>query len=304
MSKINIIFIILSVVSISISAILILIDRYKTKNTIERLNIMLDRAISDDFMQSTYDESMMSALETKLGRFLSMSLTSKNNLTIEKDKIKALISDISHQTKTPIANILLYSQLLNEQQQLSDNCKEIINQITKQSEKLDFLIQALIKASRLETNIIAVIPKSDSTLDMVNNVYNKINDKADKKGIKIIKPYEDCIAIFDKKWTEEAIYNILDNAIKYTPEEGKITISITRYEMFCRINITDNGIGIREEDINSIFKRFYRSIDVNQYEGVGIGLYLSREIINKQSGYIKVSSILGKGSTFSVFLPR
>lgn len=304
MDKTNVIVIIFAIVSIFIAITSIIINRYKTKNTINKLNYMLDKAISGNFSESTYDESILSALESKLSRFLSMSLFSKNNLGKEKERIKALISDISHQTKTPIANILLYSQLLNEQKQLPNNCLEMINHITVQSEKLDFLIQALVKTSRLETDIISVVPKSDLVSELITDVYDKVKKKAEEKNIKIEMICEDSIAIFDKKWTEEALYNILDNALKYTPNGGNISVSVTPYEMFCRIDVVDNGIGIREADINSIFKRFYRSIDVNQYEGVGIGLFLAREIVTKQGGYIKVTSTIGKGSTFSIFLPK
>ncbi|KUO49809.1 MAG: histidine kinase [Desulfitibacter sp. BRH_c19] len=304
MDKTNIIFLILAIVFIFTSTIFTIVNRYKTKNTINRLNHMLDSAISGNFSESTYDESMLSALEVKLGRFLSMSLFAENNLSTEKERIKALISDISHQTKTPISNIILYSQLLNEQKQLPNNSLEMIKQITVQSEKLDFLIKALIKTSRLETDIISVVPKADSVLDLVNDVYYKIKKNAEEKNIKIQTICEECKAVFDKKWTEEALYNILDNALKYTPNGGNISVSVIPYEMFCRIDIVDNGIGIREGDINSIFMRFYRSIDVNQYEGVGIGLFLAREIVTKQGGYIKVTSTIGKGSTFSIFLPK
>lgn len=304
MDKINIIILLISLISFFSAICLIIIYRSKTKNTINSLNTMLDKAISGKFSKFTYDESMLSALETKLNRFLSMSLYSESNLSKEKSRIKALVSDISHQTKTPISNILLYSQLLAEQKNLPLDSLEMINQIKIQSEKLDFLIKALIKTSRLETDIISVVPKSNSVLTLITDVFKKLKNNAENKNIKVKVVGEDEIGIFDKKWTDEALYNILDNAIKYTPSNGCITISIISYEIFCRIDIKDNGIGIREEDINPIFKRFYRSIDVNQYEGIGIGLFLSREIINKQNGYIKVSSELGKGSTFSVFLPK
>src|SRR6056297_17548 len=304
MNKINIFLIGISLVSIFFSLFIVSLYRQKTKTTINNLNAMLDKSISGEFSKFTYDESMLSTLETKLSRFLSMSIHSKINLSKEKAKIKSLITDISHQTKTPISNILLYSQLLKEQEQLPSHSLEMLNQIVVQSEKLDFLIQALVKTSRLETDIITVVPKSNSVLYLVTDVYEKLKNKAEKKSIEIKILGKDYAAIFDKKWTEEALYNILDNAIKYTSNSGCITISIVSYQIFCRINVTDNGIGIREEDINAIFKRFYRSIDVNQYEGVGIGLFLAREIVTKQNGYIKVSSDLGKGSTFSIFLPK
>ena len=107
----------------------------------------------------------------------------------------------------------------------------------------------------------------------------------------------------DGKWTAEALGNLLDNAIKYT-REGGITVKTTPYELFLRLDITDTGMGIPEEEQAKIFTRFYRSEAVKEQEGVGIGLYLTREIVSRQGGYLKVSSETGKGSTFSVFLPR
>ncbi len=106
----------------------------------------------------------------------------------------------------------------------------------------------------------------------------------------------------DKKWTSEAITNILDNAVKYIENNGEILINILKYEMYVRIDIEDNGSGLEEAEINNIFKRFYRGKNSNNQDGVGIGLYLSREIITRQNGYIKVKSKPGEGSVFSIFL--
>ena len=113
----------------------------------------------------------------------------------------------------------------------------------------------------------------------------------------------DSFAVFDFKWTAEALANIVDNALKYT-EHGTITISAVSYEMFARIDISDTGSGIPENEQAKIFARFYRSKSVQEQEGVGIGLYLARQILSGEDGYIKVTSALGKGSTFSVFLPK
>ena len=114
----------------------------------------------------------------------------------------------------------------------------------------------------------------------------------------------DPVAFFDFKWTLEALANIVENAIKYTPPGGLVTVSTREYEMFVCIDITDNGIGMSEEETAKIFTRFYRSPHVYEEKGVGIGLYLAREIVSKEGGYIKVSSELSKGSVFSVFLPK
>ena len=110
-------------------------------------------------------------------------------------------------------------------------------------------------------------------------------------------------AVFDPKWTEEAVCNLLDNAVKYTPAGGAVSLSVTAYELFCRLDVTDTGPGIKEAEQSLIFQRFYRSPAAGSTEGVGIGLYLCRQIAERQGGYIKVSSRVGAGSTFSLFLP-
>ena len=111
-------------------------------------------------------------------------------------------------------------------------------------------------------------------------------------------------AFFDLKWTLEALSNIVDNAIKYTPKDGKVSIKVQQYEMFLRIDVEDTGIGMSEEETAKVFTRFYRSTRVAQEKGVGIGLYLAREIVAKENGYIKITSKINEGSTVSLFLPK
>ena len=115
---------------------------------------------------------------------------------------------------------------------------------------------------------------------------------------------ESCTARFDTKWTQEALFNILDNAVKYSPEGSAVTVGVKRFEMFVCISVSDNGIGIAEEELPRIFGRFYRGRNVREQNGVGIGLYLSRRIIEGQGGYITAESSPDKGSVFSIFLPR
>ena len=226
-------------------------------------------------------------------------------MELEKDKIKSLIADISHQTKTPIANLLLYSELLLEDDtdNLSVQMRENIVQIHAQSEKLQFLIASLVKLSRLENGILQLSPQEEALKSMLTLAVKETEFKARAKGLELILHDTDEKAYFDSKWTLEAICNILDNALKYT-NAGTISLSVTAYEMFVRIDIKDSGIGIKEEELPKIFSRFYRSEDTKNMEGVGIGLYLSRQILSEEGGYIKVSSVYGQGSTFSVFLPK
>lgn len=272
-----------------------------------RLNQMLDEGIRGEFQESHYDESELSRLESKWKQFLAASAISRENLEKEKDNIKGLISDISHQTKTPIANIRLYAELLEERLSTGENIQEteMIRQIQKQAEKLEFLIQSLTKMSRLETNILEVCPARQPVSGLMHKVQEEILPKAQGKDIRVLVDDEvDFHACFDMKWTSEALYNLADNAVKYSPAGSEIRIFAKEYEIYGSICIMDRGMGISEEEIPKIFGRFYRSPGVQQEEGVGIGLYLAREILRKENGYIKVTSRPGEGSTFAAYLPK
>ena len=128
--------------------------------------------------------------------------------------------------------------------------------------------------------------------------------KAEEKNIKLEAFTSDISAVCDAKWTEEAVCNLLDNAVKYTPDGGNITVRMSEYEIFCRIDVTDDGNGISEEEQPKIFGRFYRGKDVYNKQGVGIGLYLTRQIVSNEGGYMKVISSEENGSTFSIFLQK
>ncbi|WP_368294446.1 sensor histidine kinase [Dehalobacter sp. TBBPA1] len=292
----------IAIAAVCAAVMVIVVNRQRTKKTFEKIEDMLDTAINGSFAQGVFDESALSAVEAKLARYLSKCAVSSKNLLAEKDKIKELISDISHQTKTPVANILLYSQLLSEHE-LPEDCKVCVQALSAQAEKLNFLINALVKISRLETGIITVSPKQEALQRLLDEVRIQIRPKAEAKGISVAMEDTESCAHFDLKWTTEAVYNIMDNAVKYTTSGGCITIKAIPYELFCRIDITDNGMGISEDEQSKIFTRFYRSGTAGNQEGVGLGLFLTREIISAEGGYIKVSSQPGSGSTFSVFLP-
>ncbi len=288
-----------------ITVLVILINHMRTKKTIDTIEDMLNQAIKGNFSEKSFDETRLSSLETKFAHYLTASAVSARNVELEKDKIKSLIADISHQTKTPIANLLLYSELLLEDDidNLSPQMRENIVQLHAQSEKLQFLIDSLVKLSRLENGILQLSPQQEALSPMLELAVKDTESKARTKGLELILCDTDEKAYFDRKWTLEAICNILDNAVKYT-DYGSISISVTAYEMFVRIDITDSGIGIKEDELPKIFSRFYRSEDTKNMEGVGIGLYLSRQILSGEGGYIKVTSVYGQGSTFSVFLPK
>ncbi len=276
------------------------------RRTVRRLDRMLSTAIDGGFGEESFDESAPSALESRMARFLNGSARSLRGVQRQRESIQRLLSDISHQTKTPLANLRLYSSLLMEEE-LTPRQREQAQVILQQSEKLSFLIETLVKLSRLETDVLVVTPKLQPLSPLLERAASQAKAAAEQKGIALqlhLQQQAEMKALYDLRWTAEALGNLLDNAVKYTPPGGCIQVSATQYELFCRIDVHDNGIGVAEEEQAQIFGRFYRGRQVREQEGLGIGLYLAREIAQKQGGYLKLSSRPGQGSTFSLYLPR
>lgn len=293
----------------ALAALLLLLGLWlwlDARRTVRRLDRMLSTAIDGGFGEESFDESAPSALESRMARFLNGSARSLRGLQRQRESIQRLLSDISHQTKTPLANLRLYSSLLMEEE-LTPRQREQAQVILQQSEKLSFLIETLVKLSRLETDVLAVTPKSQPLSPLLERAASQAKAAAERKGIALqlhLQQQAEMRALYDLRWTAEALGNLLDNAVKYTPPDGCIQVSATQYELFCRIDVRDNGIGVAEEEQAQIFGRFYRGRQVREQEGLGIGLYLAREIAQKQGGYLKLSSRPGQGSTFSLYLPR
>ena len=285
-----------------VCALALIWNRRKTKKILTSIEAMLDAAAAGSFSETAFDESRLSALETRFAHYLSASAISARNVALEKDKIQSLVSDISHQTKTPIANLLLYSELLMEQT-LPPPARAYGQQLYEQSEKLRFLIDALVKTSRLENGIVVPVPRPGPLQPMLEAAAAQFAPLAAEKGLTLELKETDIRAVFDPKWTAEALGNLVDNAVKYT-RQGGVVLSVTGYEMFARIDVRDTGVGIPESEQEKIFSRFYRGAAGEDQPGVGIGLYLARRILQDQGGYIKVASTPGNGSVFSVFLPK
>ncbi|SHK86680.1 sensor histidine kinase [Desulforamulus aeronauticus] len=303
MNEWNLVLFVIALTAILLCLAIVLLEHRKTQKIIRTLNQMLDRAMDGSFIENAFNESLLSAVESRLSRYLTASAVSARNLTTEKEKIKELLADISHQTKTPVANILLYAQLL-EEQNLPEESMTCVVALRGQAEKLSFLIASLVKLSRLEIGVFTLHPVSNAIAPMLEEAADQFTPKAAQKEIRLTMNATDARAVFDYKWTTEALCNLLDNAVKYTPVGGSIKLSVEEYDLFCRIDVVDTGIGISEAEQAKVFSRFYRSQSVSKQDGVGIGLYLTRQILAGQSGYIKVASSLGGGAVFSMFLPR
>ena len=268
---------------------------------------LIDNMLSGNMQpkQIIEEESLFYKIEYRLNRLYEVMQENKNSIAQERADLQELISDISHQVKTPIANLKMINSTLLENEVPVQKQKEFLTAQATQLDKLDFLMQAMIKTSRLETGVISLEKKSQPLYDTLAAALGGILLNAEKKQINVqVDCPENLVVSHDRKWTGEALFNILDNAVKYTPEGGQIRVSVESWEMYVKIDIADTGIGISEQHQGAIFKRFYREDIVHDVDGIGIGLYLAREIVTLQGGYIRVTSEVGKGSTFSVFLPR
>ncbi len=250
--------------------------------------------------QDTLDGKLQAKL-VQLGEMMEQK--ARENLR-QREQLETIISDISHQVKTPIANIRMYHSLLERKALEEEKREEFQEAVERQVDKLEFFMKSMIRMSRLETGIVQVQPEKSAVSALVAQAVCDVALKAEQKKIEIvIEESEELTAYFDKRWTAEAVFNILDNSVKYTQDGGRIVLSTGKTDFYVRIGIKDNGRGIAEARIPLILKRFYREPESANVEGVGLGLYLAREIVMKQKGFIEVHSNEGTGTTVYVNLP-
>ena len=249
-------------------------------------------------------ETQLARIGHRLARLYQIMQEDRRRVEEDRQELQSLVSDISHQVKTPVSNLKMATDTLLEKPMTEAERTYFIRGIRTQTDKLDFLFQALVKTSRLETGVIQLDKKVSSLYDTVAQAMSGIVYAAEKKEISVsVSCPEKLMLSHDSKWTAEALFNLLDNAVKYTSAGGKISVSVVQWEMYVEIKVADNGKGISESNQAAIFRRFYREEEVHSEPGVGIGLYLAREIITRQGGYIKVVSAPGNGSEFSIMLP-
>lgn len=250
-------------------------------------------------------ETLLARISHRLFRLYDIMQENRRKVEEERRKLQRLVSDISHQVKTPLSNLKMVTDTLLEKPVTDQERVEFLQGIRSQIDKLEFLFQALVKTSRMETGAVRLEKKDGPLIDTLAIACGGIVYEAEKKEISVTVECPDDLRLpHDSKWTAEALLNLLDNAVKYTPAGGKIRVTVDQWEMYVELKVTDTGKGIPESSQAAIFRRFYREQEVHGQQGVGIGLYLAREIVTRQGGYIKVTSEIGKGAAFSVFLPR
>ena len=273
-----------------------------TSNLCRTLDNMIDG--NEELQKSNDSETLFARINHRLIRLYEIMQKNRHKVDMERQELQMLISDISHQVKTPVSNLQMVTDTLLTKPVSEEERMDFLQGIRSQTDKLDFLFQALVKTSRLETGAIRLEKKDSSLFHTLAQAMSSIVYAAEKKEIAVsVDCPENLIISHDSKWTSEALFNLLDNAVKYTPSGGKISVSVVLWEMYVEVKVTDTGKGISESNQAAIFRRFYREEEVHDQQGVGIGLYLAREIVTRQGGYIKVVSELRQGSEFSIMLP-
>lgn len=289
--------------------LVLLWKNYRTKKEArlfaEKVEAALDAIVTGKewTIEGELEDSLWGRTGTQLAKAGNVFQKKEEESVREKERVKGLISDISHQTRTPVANIKLYLELLGDEE-LSQSGQEFLGKIQGQMEKIDFLMQSMVKMSRIETGILQIHKEDKNLYETIRHaVASVVPEAAQKKIALYVECEEEMFIRHDSKWTEEAIYNVLDNALKYTESGGKIHIQAERQELFVKLSISDTGKGIAPERQAEIFTRFYREPEVHDKPGVGIGLYLARTIMELQKGYIEVQSEVGRGASFRLYFP-
>lgn len=295
--------IILSIIII-ILTIIILLQKRKFNILYESIISSLDLELSGKKQEiSPYINSRYSAIVSRL-----IELDRKMNFEIEnerrsKEKVQIFISDLSHEIKTPLTNVIMYHDMLVKKANFNGELKEKQDRITEQLKKIEWILGSLFKSVYLEEEYLKFELECLKIIDTLSIAVSTVLKKASDKGIEIsIDKFQDVCVLHNKKWTAEALVNILENSIKYSPRNSQIHIYIEQRGFFTEIAIKDEGIGISKKEYPLVFQRFYRSDSVRDIEGSGIGLYLVKTIIEKEKGYVVVDSEINKGTKISVFL--
>lgn len=271
-----------------------------------KLENILDNFWREDYegmIEEEVKETRESRLISQMRQILGRSLRQEKQAKEEKKQTMELLSDLSHQLKTPLANIVLDTELLESAKLEEEQRKEFLCHARVQANRMQWLIKSLLKASRLENGMIEFEADYSGIKQTLAKAVGAVYAQAAEKDIEIkVQEFEDISLYHNPKWTAEAIANLLENAVKYCEKGKVIEIGIIKMDIYCCITIKDYGMGIPESEYNNIFQRFYRGKWAESEEGTGLGLYLAQLILQSEKGYITVSSKLGWGSEFRVFL--
>lgn len=298
--KYNIIYI--SILIIIVFSILIIYIN-KIYNKIKKLSIYTNDILNNKYNMDIreYSEGDISNLKNDLYK-MTIKLKEQNELSL-KDKIylQDTLSDISHQLKTPLTSMYVINELLYDDKLDKSLKKELLNKSKKGLERIEWLITSLLKMSRLDSGSEKLILERVKLINIINKTIEPIRIPLELKNINLnVSCSNDIKVNVDVNWTTEAVINILKNAMEHTLENGNINIVCSDNPLYTMISISDDGCGISKKDLPHIFERFYKGM--SNKESIGIGLNMSKKIIENENGNISVKSKENEGTTFIIKL--
>lgn len=249
-------------------------------------------------------ETLTGKLAVQIDRLADSTRSQAAENQAQKQELQRLIGDIAHQLRAPLANLALYAETLQNPALSAEERQRFAAIVKQQAHKLDFLVSALVKTSRLESGAIALQSRPADLASTLRAAAEQAMPAAAEKGLTLTV---DCPALtvpHDPRWTAEAVFNLLDNGIKYTPAPGAVALTVTPMELYVRIQVQDTGPGIDPAQAAQLFQRFWRGTAHSELPGAGLGLYLARQIVQRQGGYIQASNAPEGGAVFQIFLPK
>lgn len=306
-SDMKILIFIVLLIGLVIGGLVYLYENYLRTNEMIKINKLTEDIINNKevLYYDSCKETLCSKTENQLIRIQEILEGRRKEAEFRQEEIQRLISEIAHQMRTPLANIKNYTELLQESfNETNDSLNaEYMQNLQTSEEQLCFLVESFIKMARLEQGLIQVHLQKQNLIETILNALGEIQQKAESKNIYFqVELPEHVICEHDKNWMCEAFYNFFDNAVKYSENGSRIDITMKQTEMFYKIMVRDYGIGIKKGEENLIFQRFYRSEYAKEYEGYGIGLYLSRKIILLHRGIVKAKH-MDQGLLIEINLP-
>lgn len=267
------------------------LQRQKRRRELGRIADLAEEMLNERKIQAadSGQETLCGKIEHRLVRVQEMLQGSRDEAGRSRDELQKLISEIAHQMRTPLANLEAYLAFLAEMAEASEE-EDFLRSVAAAGEsagKLHFLVESFVRMARLEHHMIQIKKEETDLLKTIGNALGQIQNRAEEKGLEVAVRFPgQAVCAHDANWLGEAVFNILDNAVKYSRTGGRIEVSVLENEMFFKLRVRDFGIGIEAGEECRIFKRFYRGRRVTFQEGFGIGLYLAREIVDRHGGFL------------------
>ena len=280
--------------------------QFQNRKEMEALSEALEKLINGEAPETAgiSQDTLPSKVRSQILRLGEIMKAKDQALGKEKEEIRGMIADTAHQLRTPLANMESYLELLETMDWEKKERENYLLALRESQEKIQFLTEGLIKMARLESRIIQIRKEARDLQETLLESILQVKKEAEEKHIEIrLEMKEGEQAPHDRQWLGEAVYNLLDNSVKYSEEYGQILMTVVRNEMFTEIRVRDWGRGIEEGEENLVFGRFYRGKNVSGEKGFGLGLYLAREIVHQHGGFLRLKR-QEPGLSVSIYLPE